>query len=46
MSLVVRAFPLRGTRPQLEAFAAALHGECQATPGFDPRATFGIDPLV
>jgi len=19
---------------------------CQATPGFDPRATFGIDPLV
>lgn len=30
MSLVVRAFPLRGTRAQLEAFAAALHGERSA----------------
>ena len=27
MSLVVRAFPLRGTRSQLETFAAALYGE-------------------
>src|ERR1700732_2353474 len=23
----------------------ACSHECQATPGFDPRATFGIDPL-
>ena len=25
---------------------ASSSSACQATPGFDPRATFGIDPLV
>jgi hypothetical protein len=36
------------SKPQVAECARmlALHVPCQATPGFDPWATFGIDPLV
>jgi len=50
---LVRAIDVSG-RLWLSLEAAGGHGRtwhgrplsCQATPGFDPRATFGIDPLV